>query len=102
MSGYVATRPAPGAARLRGVDASHAWVSVWCGAEAGWVDIDPTNDCLVSDRHVAAAWGRDYADVSPVRGVLSGGGAHRLEVAVDLDLRPGTDTIRADGAGVGP
>jgi transglutaminase-like putative cysteine protease len=86
VSGYVATRP-PGAARpLRGADASHAWLSVWCGAEVGWVDVDPTNDLVVADAHVVAAWGRDYADVSPVRGVLVGGGAHGHEVAVDLHL----------------
>ena len=98
VSGYVATRPAPGASALRGADASHAWISVWCGPAVGWVDADPTNDCLVIDRHVVAAWGRDYGDVSPVRGVLSGGGPHRLEVAVDLDLDAGTDTMRPGSA----
>jgi len=86
VSGYIATRP-PGQRRpLRGADASHAWVSVWCGAKAGWVDVDPTNDMIVGDVHVVAAWGRDYADVSPVRGVLVGGGEHGLDVAVDLHL----------------
>lgn len=86
VSGYIATRP-PGQQRpLRGADASHAWVSVWCGVTAGWVDVDPTNDMVVGDAHVVAAIGRDYADVSPVRGVLVGGGEHSLEVAVDLHL----------------
>jgi transglutaminase-like putative cysteine protease len=98
VSGYLATRPPPGAAALRGADASHAWLSVWCGPDMGWVDIDPTNDCLVGARHVVAAWGRDYADVSPVRGVLTGGGAHRLEVAVDLDLDDGIASMATDGA----
>jgi transglutaminase-like putative cysteine protease len=94
VSGYLATRPRPGMPALRGFDASHAWASVWCGAQAGWIDLDPTNDCVVGQNHVVAAWGRDYGDVSPVRGVLSGGGAHRLEVGVDLDVDAGTDTIR--------
>ena len=98
VSGYLATRPRPGMPALRGADASHAWVSVWCGAQAGWIDLDPTNDCLAGQSHVIAAWGRDYGDVSPVRGVLSGGGAHRLEVGVDLDVDDGTDTMR-DGDG---
>ena len=88
VSGYVATRPPGDATALRGADASHAWTSVWCGDEVGWVDLDPTNDLVVSDAHVVAAWGRDYADVSPVRGVLIGGGAHSLSVAVDLQLEP--------------
>lgn len=96
VSGYVATRP-PGAQRpLRGADASHAWVSVWCGAQAGWIDFDPTNDLVVGDAHVVAAWGRDYADVSPVRGVLVGGGAHGHEVAVDLHLEEST-RVAGDG-----
>lgn len=97
VSGYIATRPAPGASRLRGADASHAWISVWCGADLGWVEIDPTNDCVVRDEHVVAAWGRDYSDVSPVRGVLVGGGAHRVEVAVDLELGAAVAKMRGDG-----
>jgi transglutaminase-like putative cysteine protease len=94
VSGYVATRPPGGRRPLRGADASHAWVSVWCGAAAGWIDVDPTNDLVVGDAHVVAAWGRDYADVSPVRGVLVGGGAHGHEVAVDLHLE---ETAHAAG-----
>lgn len=86
VSGYVATRPPGAAAPLRGADASHAWISVWCGDMAGWVDLDPTNDLVVGNAHVVAAWGRDYGDVSPVRGVLVGGGMHTLGVAVDLQL----------------
>lgn len=98
VSGYLATRPPPGAPAMRGADASHAWVSVWCGAEAGWIDLDPTNDCAVAERHVVAAFGRDYGDVSPVRGVLTGGGAHGVAVEVDLDLFAEAGKI-APGAG---
>lgn len=88
VSGYIAThRPAHDDA-LRGADASHAWASLWCGTENGWIDLDPTNDLVVGDEHVVAAWGRDYGDVSPVRGVILGGGAHSLTVAVDLIPQP--------------
>ena len=84
VSGYLHTRPAPGRARLVGADASHAWVSAYCGPDAGWIDLDPTNDLVVSDGHVTLAWGRDYADVSPIKGVLLGGGDHTVEVAVEV------------------
>jgi transglutaminase-like putative cysteine protease len=84
VSGYLHTRPAPGGERLVGADASHAWVAVYCGPAAGWVDLDPTNDLVVSDGHVTLAWGRDYADVSPIKGVLLGGGEHSVEVAVEV------------------
>jgi transglutaminase-like putative cysteine protease len=83
VSGYIVTTPPAGAARLVGADASHAWLAVWLG-EAGWVDVDPTNDQLPSDQHVTLAWGRDYGDVSPLHGVVLGGGAHRMTVAVDV------------------
>ncbi|HLY57214.1 MAG TPA: transglutaminase family protein, partial [Stellaceae bacterium] len=66
-----------------GADASHAWVSVYCPG-AGWVDFDPTNDLRVRDEHIVLAWGRDYGDVSPIRGVLLGGGEHSLDVAVEV------------------
>jgi transglutaminase-like putative cysteine protease len=102
VSGYLATRPPPGAPPLRGTDASHAWVSVWCGPEAGWIDLDPTNDCAVGERHLVSAFGRDYGDVSPVRGVLTGGGAHSLAVEVDLDLFAEADKIEAAGGAVAP
>ena len=80
----------PGEARMRrrriGADVSHAWVGAWLGPDHGWVDLDPTNDLLVGDEHVVLAWGRDYADVSPTRGViLGGGGTHGLKVSVDLE-----------------
>ncbi|MGI4976195.1 MAG: transglutaminase-like domain-containing protein, partial [Janthinobacterium lividum] len=64
-----------------GADASHAWVSVFCPG-AGWVDLDPTNDLLVRQSHVVLAWGRDYRDVSPISGILVGGGEHALDVEV--------------------
>ena len=69
---------------LRGADASHAWFSVWCGPAVGWVDLDPTNNLIVDTDHVVIGWGRDYADISPVKGVIIGGGAQELSVAVDL------------------
>ena len=74
------------AARLRlvGADASHAWVSVYC-PDAGWLDVDPTNNLVPSRSHVTLAWGRDYGDVSPVRGVILGGRNHTLKVAVDME-----------------
>jgi len=85
VSGYIETVPPPGAPRLVGADASHAWASLYLPGW-GWLDVDPTNDQLVSDAYVTVAWGRDYWDVSPLRGSVEGGGAsHRLEVAVDVD-----------------
>ena len=85
VSGYVRTRPPPGGAARRGADQSHAWVEAWLGAEHGWVGLDPTNDIVVRDEHVVLAWGRDFADVSPLRGVILGGGEHGLWVGVDLE-----------------
>ena len=70
--------------RLTGADASHAWVSVFCGEEAGWIDTDPTNNILPGERHITVAWGRDFSDVSPLRGVTLGAGGQRLSVAVDV------------------
>ncbi len=85
VSGYIRTKPAPGTARRRGADQSHAWVGCWLGSALGWVDVDPTNDLIVADEHVVLGWGRDYGDLSPVRGVILGGGAHSLDVSVDLE-----------------
>lgn len=82
VSGYLSTVPAAGKPRLIGADASHAWVSVFCGDD-GWVDLDPTNDQFLTDRHIVLAWGRDYDDVSPVKGVILGGGQHKVAVSVD-------------------
>jgi len=84
VSGYLLTHPPPGKTRLRGADASHAWVSVWV-PEQGWVDFDPTNDLLPGEQHVTVAFGRDFGDVTPVRGVILGGGHHKVEVAVDVE-----------------
>ena len=84
VSGYIRTYPAPGSPRLIGADASHAWVSVYCPG-TGWLDVDPTNNLIPSESHVTLAWGRDYSDVSPVRGVILGGRDHKLEVGVDME-----------------
>ena len=84
VSGYIRTYHRPGGTALRGADASHAWIAAWCGPEAGWVHLDPTNDLVVRDEHVIAAWGRDFSDVSPVRGMILGGGAHHYGVSVEL------------------
>lgn len=84
VSGYIRTMQPGDTADLRGFDASHAWVSVWCGEAFGWIDLDPTNDLIVSEDHVTTAVGRDYSDISPVRGVVLGGGPHRVNVAVEL------------------
>jgi transglutaminase-like putative cysteine protease len=85
VSGYILTVPPPGRPRLVGADASHAWVSVWCGGrENSWVELDPTNDCVVEDEHVTLAWGRDFSDVTPMRGVILGGGDQELSVRVTV------------------
>ncbi len=87
VSGYLLTHPLPGKPRLVGADASHAWLSVWCpGLKAdlagSWLDLDPTNDCLPGADHIRVAHGRDFGDVTPLRGVIRGGGAHTLSVRV--------------------
>jgi transglutaminase-like putative cysteine protease len=84
VSGYLRTYPPPGQSRLVGADASHAWVSAYCPG-AGWLELDPTNNLVPSDGHVTLAWGRDYGDISPLRGLILGGGSHTLKVAVDLE-----------------
>jgi transglutaminase-like putative cysteine protease len=84
VSGYIRTSPPPGQKRLEGADSSHAWVSVWCGLEFGWLDLDPTNAVMVGDDHIVIAIGRDYADVSPIDGVITGSGDHKLAVSVDV------------------
>src|SRR5262249_21042419 len=83
LSGYLCTKPPPGQKRLVGADASHAWVSVFCPG-IGWIDLDPTNNQVASDEHILLAWGRDYDDVSPIKGVILGGGPHKVTVAVDV------------------
>lgn len=84
VSGYLRTIPPPGKPRLVGADQTHAWVSVYCGPELGWVDFDPTNNCLCSEDHISLACGRDYSDVAPFKGVFLGGGDHSLTVSVDV------------------
>lgn len=83
VSGYIETMPPPGRARLAGADASHAWLSFYCHG-LGWIDVDPTNNVIVGNRHITVAWGRDFSDVSPVRGVVLASGDHALRVAVDV------------------
>jgi transglutaminase-like putative cysteine protease len=83
VSGYLRTHPPEGQERLQGVDASHAWFSVFCPG-AGWVDFDPTNNVQPGEEHITVAYGRDFGDVSPVAGILIGGGAHEVQVAVDV------------------
>ena len=85
VSGYLSTAAPAGGPRLLGTDASHAWVSLFCG-DSGWVDLDPTNDQIPGDNHIHVAWGRDYDDVSPVKGVILGGGEHTIDVAVDAQV----------------
>ena len=85
MSGYLLTHPPAGRPRLIGADASHAWVAVYCpGAPGGWVEFDPTNKLLPDTEHIALAVGRDVSDVSPLRGIILGGGGHEPEVAVTV------------------
>lgn len=83
VSGYILTHPPAGQPRMVGADASHAWVSVYCPLN-GWVDFDPTNNCLVQQEHITVAWGRDFSDVSPMRGVVLGGGQQHLNVQVTV------------------
>ena len=84
-SGYIRTKPPPGQIKRKGADQSHAWVGCWLGPQHGWIDIDPTNGILISNEHVLLGWGRDFSDVSPVRGVILGGGDHGVSVGVDLE-----------------
>lgn len=84
VSGYLRTYPPPGRERLVGADASHAWVSAYCPG-TGWLDVDPTNNLIPGESHVTLAWGRDYGDVSPVRGVILGGRDHKVDVGVDME-----------------
>jgi transglutaminase-like putative cysteine protease len=91
VSGYLETTPVPGAPMVFGADASHAWISIYVpgvvaneGANAGWFDFDPTNGVPTGDGHLTLAWGRDYADVAPLKGVIYGGGTHQLDVGVTV------------------
>ncbi len=84
VSGYIRTIPPPGKERLQGADAMHAWVSLWCGQEYGWIDLDPTNDMLIGNDHIILAKGRDYADISPVSGIILGSSDQAIDVKVDV------------------
>jgi len=84
VSGYIRTFAPPGKEKLQGADASHAWLALFVPGW-GWLDLDPTNDMIAGEDHVVVAWGRDYDDVSPIRGVVLGGGEHHIKVAVDVD-----------------
>jgi transglutaminase-like putative cysteine protease len=94
VSGYLRTIPPPGRPRLEGADATHAWVSLWCGEEAGWVGFDPTNAILVENDHIVLAIGRDYSDVAPIDGIILAPGVQTLKVEVDV----APDVLLTDGA----
>lgn len=83
VSGYIETASPAGAQKLIGTDASHAWFSVYI-PDRGWTDFDPTNNCVVSDQHITIGWGRDYADVAPLEGIILSSGSHELAVSVDV------------------
>jgi len=84
ISGYLRTLPPPGRPKLVGADAMHAWAAVWCGHDAGWIGLDPTNDCVAREDHIVVAMGRDYADVAPVDGVFVGSAVQGTHFAVDV------------------
>ena len=94
VSGYLRTTPPPGRPRLEGADATHAWVRLWCGERRGWVGFDPTNAIFVGPDHIALANGRDYADVSPIDGVVLGSGDQALKVEVDVIPEDEADVSR--------
>lgn len=95
VSGYLETDPPPGQPALVGADATHAWFSVCLPredpAECAWLDLDPTNDSIPAERHLTMAWGRDYGDVPPLKGVVQGGGSHSLHIAVTVDRLAGSE-----------
>jgi transglutaminase-like putative cysteine protease len=84
ISGYIRTIPPPGKKRLEGADAMHAWVSLWCGKDFGWVGLDPTNSMMIGNDHIVLAKGRDYADISPVAGIILGSREQDVDVRVDV------------------
>ena len=85
VSGYLRTYAAPGKEKLVGADASHAWFSIYC-PHLGWIDFDPTNNVVPGQEHITLAFGRDFSDVTPLSGILTGGGQHQVTVAVDVSL----------------
>lgn len=86
VSGYLRTLPPPGGVKLEGADAMHAWVRAWCGPDQGWIEYDPTNATLVGTDHIVAGYGRNYSDVSPVRGHLRSSGGQKNTQAVDVAI----------------
>lgn len=84
VSGLLRTLPPAGKARLEGSDAMHAWVRAWCGAQAGWIEYDPTNACFAAGDHIVVARGRDYSDVAPVKGIMRTSGSQKSHQAVDV------------------
>ncbi len=86
VSGYIETLPPPGKEKLKGADVSHAWFSAY-DPDLGWMDFDPTNNLIPADRHILTAWGRDFSDVTPVKGIIFSGGGHKLSVSVDVERR---------------
>ena len=92
VSGYLETLPPPGEEKLQGADASHAWFSVCC-AQTGWWDFDPTNNKRPDAQYITTAWGRDYDDVVPIKGVVYGGGSHTLTVEVDVNRTNGAPSL---------
>jgi transglutaminase-like putative cysteine protease len=94
VSGYLRTIPPPGQVRLEGADATHAWVRVWCGPQAGWIGFDPTNALIVQDDHIVLATGRDYSDVAPIDGIMLGSGDQDLKVEVDVIPEGEADILR--------
>lgn len=84
VSGYLETLPPPGQVKLQGADASHAWLAVYAPG-IGWIDFDPTNNKIPEEQHITTAWGRDYGDVTPLKGIIFGGGTHNLHVSVDVE-----------------
>jgi transglutaminase-like putative cysteine protease len=85
VSGYLRTLPPPGKPRLVGADATHAWVLLWCGPERGWIGFDPTNGCAMANDHIVTAIGRDYADISPIDGIVLGRDGQKIDVSVDVE-----------------
>lgn len=83
VSGYIETLPPPGKEKLKGADASHAWCSVFL-PQLGWVDFDPTNNLIPADQHIILGWGRDFSDVTPLKGVFLSTGKHKIKVSVDV------------------
>jgi transglutaminase-like putative cysteine protease len=83
VSGYLETQPPPGQEKLEGADASHAWFAVY-DPDVGWLDFDPTNNKIPMDQHITTAWGRDYADITPLKGIIFGGSKHKARVGVDV------------------